>query len=171
MGPSLRGAVGRMACDGCVVSVVYLVVSAAPVVEDIGTLIDALQEADWVVCVAATPTAAVWLDLDALAAQTGNPVRYDQRPVEWPAADAIVAVPATFNTVNKWAAGITDSYAQGLLNEAIGLKVRTIVCPYAKATLAAHPAFGRSLADLKEWGVTVLPNEAGWPAVLDALRR
>lgn len=155
-------------------SVVYLVVSAAPPALQVGTLIDSLRDNGWSVCLAATPTAASWLDVDELSRQTGHPVRHDLRSVEWPHADVIVAAPATFNTINKWAAGISDSFALGILNESIGLKVRTIACPYAKATLAAHPAFDRSLGSLAGWGVEVLPNEcvrAGWTPVLDALDR
>lgn len=152
--------------------VVYLVVSAAPPALQVGTLIDALRDSAWSVCLAATPTAASWLDIDELTHQTGNPVRHDLRPIEWPQADAIIAAPATFNTINKWAAGISDSFALGILNESIGLKVRTIACPYAKVTLAAHPAFDRSLRSLETWGVELLPNEcirAGWTPVLDTL--
>jgi phosphopantothenoylcysteine synthetase/decarboxylase len=69
-------------------------------------------------------------------------------------------VPATFNTVNKWAAGISDTFALGVLNEAIGLKLPIIVAPYAKPSLAAHPAFRVSLEKLNGWGVNVLSNEA-----------
>jgi flavoprotein len=36
-------------------------------------------------------------------------------PDELPAADAVVVARATFNTVNKWAAGITDTFATDLL--------------------------------------------------------
>jgi flavoprotein len=32
-----------------------------------------------------------------------------------------VVAPATFNTINKWAQGISDTLALGLLNEATGL--------------------------------------------------
>jgi phosphopantothenoylcysteine decarboxylase len=76
-----------------------------------------------------------------------------------PRADAIVVAPATFNTINKWSAGISDTFALGILNEAFGLKLPTIVAPYAKPSLAAHPEFGRSLEKLSTWGVNVLPNE------------
>jgi phosphopantothenoylcysteine synthetase/decarboxylase len=38
-----------------------------------------------------------------------------------PRADAVAIAPATFNTINKWVAGISDTFALGLLNEAIGL--------------------------------------------------
>jgi len=48
-----------------------------------------------------------------LAALTGDRVRTGFRipdePDELPAADAVVVAPATFNTMNKWAAGITDT--------------------------------------------------------------
>ncbi|MGH3813712.1 MAG: flavoprotein, partial [Pseudonocardiaceae bacterium] len=69
------------------------------------------------------------------------------------------AVPATFNTINKWAAGISDTFALGILNEAIGLELPIVVAPYAKASLAAHPAFNENLEKLHRWGVHVLPNE------------
>ena len=32
-------------------------------------------------------------------------------------ADAIIVAPATFNTINKWAQDISDTYALGLLAE------------------------------------------------------
>jgi phosphopantothenoylcysteine synthetase/decarboxylase len=67
-------------------------------------------------------------------------------------------VPATFNTVNKWAAGISDTFALGILNEAIGIALPITVLPYAKPSLAAHPAFSASLEKLARWGVQVLPN-------------
>jgi phosphopantothenoylcysteine synthetase/decarboxylase len=67
-------------------------------------------------------------------------------------------VPATFNTINKWAAGISDTFALGILNESIELALPIIVVPYAKPSLAAHPAFNASLRRLNEWGVHVLPN-------------
>lgn len=96
-----------------------------------------------------------------------------------PLADAIIVAPATFNTINKWVAGISDTFALGLLNEAIGLRLPVVLAPYVKPSLAAHPAFERSLRTLTEWGVTVLPNEVirartaqdtfDWTSVLDAL--
>ncbi|MFN2494402.1 MAG: flavoprotein [Pseudonocardiaceae bacterium] len=75
-----------------------------------------------------------------------------------PRADAIAVAPATFNTINKWAAGISDTFALGILSEAIGLRLPIVVVPYAKPSLAAHPAFDVSLGKLTEWGVHVLPN-------------
>jgi hypothetical protein len=34
-----------------------------------------------------------------------------------PPADAIAVAPATYNTINKWAAGISDTLALGILCE------------------------------------------------------
>jgi phosphopantothenoylcysteine synthetase/decarboxylase len=139
--------------------VLYLIVCAAPPARRIGELVDLLIERDWSVCVIATPHAAGWLDTPALTAQTGFPVRHEHNTDSLPNADAVAVVPATFNTINKWAAGISDTFALGLLNEAIGLGLPVTLVPYAKSTLAAHPAFSESLRRLASWGVQVLPNE------------
>lgn len=40
-----------------------------------------------------------------------------------PAPDALVVAPCTFNTANKLVAGISDTLALGLLNEAIGAEI------------------------------------------------
>lgn len=142
---------------------IYLVVCAAPPAQAIGELVHLMQELDWTVCVVATPRAASWIDSAALTRQTGYPVRQDYKrpgdPDALPLADAIAVAPATFNTINKWVAGISDTFALGLLNEAIGLRLPIALAPYAKASLATHPAFAQNLETLREWGVTVLPNE------------
>lgn len=144
--------------------VLHLVVCAAPPAQAIGELVELLQAKKWAVWVVATPRATDWVDSAAVAELTGRPVRDEHRapddPEPLPRADAIAVVPATFNTVNKWVAGISDTFALGLLNEAIGLRLPIVVAPYAKASLAAHPAYARSLQTLGEWGVTVLANEA-----------
>ena len=144
--------------------ILYLVVCAAPPVQRIDELIELLHQAGWRICVIPTPHAASWIDGQELTQQTGYPVRHDHRlpgdPDSLPRADAIAVVPATFNTINKWAAGINDTFALGILNEAIGLKSPIIVAPYAKPSLAAHPAFSVSLEKLNGWGVNVLSNEA-----------
>ncbi|GLZ42120.1 flavoprotein [Actinokineospora sp. NBRC 105648] len=151
--------------------VLYIVACAAPPVRTTRELVAALPE--WTICVILTPTAAEWVDVDALAEQTGFPVRSAPRgpddPRKLPPADLVLVAPATFNTVNKWAAGISDNHALGVLNEAIGLRLPVLVGPWVKPTLAAHPAFGASLAKLESWGVTLLPNEHDNP--VDAVNR
>jgi phosphopantothenoylcysteine synthetase/decarboxylase len=163
--------------------VLYLVVCAAPPAQAIGELVALLKKQRWTICVIATPRAVGWIDTQQLTEQTGYPVRHDYKQPDdqdiLPLADAIVVVPATFNTINKWVAGISDTFALGLLNEAIGLKLPIVVAPYAKPSLAAHPAFGSNLKTLGQWGITVLANEvirpnlAGrpfdWQPVLEAV--
>jgi len=105
----------------------YLVVSAAPPVLRIEELVVALTDSGWSVCVIATPTAASWIDLDALAATTGCLTQvHPRQPHEQeslPRADAVLAAPITFNTINKWAAGSSDTLALGLRNELLCTKV------------------------------------------------
>lgn len=163
--------------------VLYLVVCAAPPVRKIGELIGLLQQHGWSVQVIATPTAATWIDNDTLADQTGHLVRATPRnpddPNSLPLADAVVVAPATFNTINKWAGGINDTLALGILNEALGAQLPIVVSPYAKPSLTAHPAFARSLAALRDAGVHLTDTEAirpakdgqpfRWSVVLDAL--
>ncbi|MEV0346152.1 flavoprotein [Nonomuraea sp. NPDC050680] len=99
-------------------------------------------------------------DSTRLAELTGFPVRSDyKRPEEpdvLPPADAIAVVPATFNTINKWAQGISDTLGLGLLNEALGLGLPLIAVPWPNVALARHPAFANSVAMLREWGVKVI---------------
>ncbi|XUL92098.1 flavoprotein [Streptomyces galilaeus] len=106
-----------------------------------------LRKADrhWDVGVVATPQGLGFLDTEAIETQTGYPIRSawrtpgEARPL--PPADAVVVAPATFNTVNKWAAGISDTLAQGILCEAYGMGIPTAVLPYLNAAQAAHPAY------------------------------
>ena len=94
------------------------------------------QGQGWDVCVIATPDGAKFLDAPDLAGLTGHPVRVRyKRPEEpdvLPPPDAFVIAPATFNTINKLAHGISDTLALGLLNEAIGLGLPIIAVPWPK---------------------------------------
>ncbi len=146
--------------------VLHLVVCAAPPTTQIEGLIRLAHRDGWAVCLVPTPLAATWLDTHALEELTGHPVRSRPRgPDEprLPPADAVAVVPATFNTINKCAAGINDSPALGVVNEAIGLRLPVVVAPYVKPTLAAHPAFARALRDLVDYGFTVLPTNTIQP--------
>jgi flavoprotein len=49
-------------------------------------------------------------------------------PNELPAADAVIVAPATFNTVNKWATGIADTFVVGLLCELMGFGIPSWRC-------------------------------------------
>jgi phosphopantothenoylcysteine synthetase/decarboxylase len=73
-----------------------------------------------------------------------------------PEADAVIVAPATVNTINKWAAGICDTLALGILVEAIGKGLPLVALPFSNYAHAAHPAFIENVGKLRSWGVTVL---------------
>ena len=161
--------------------VLYVVVCAAPAASSVDDLVSRALADDWVVRVIATPMGERFIDAPLLAAMTGDRVRIEFRmpdePDELPKADAVVVAPATFNTINKWAAGVTDTFAAGLLCELTGVGVPILAVPLVKEELARHVAFGRSLEVLRGMGVRILfepqaPPQArmpGWPRVLEEL--
>lgn len=135
----------------------YVIVCAAGIASDISKLITAAQERDWEVGVIATPLAMGFFDPAAVEAQTGRPIRSAWRkpgdPRPFPAPDAVLVAPATFNTLNKWAAGIADTLALGTLCEVYGMGVPIAVLPCVGDALAAHPAYRTSLERLRGMGV------------------
>jgi phosphopantothenoylcysteine synthetase/decarboxylase len=140
--------------------ILYVIVCGSPVARDVGQLVAEAQRDGWDVCLVATPDGRKFIDVPALAAQTGHPVRTHYKnpgdPDVLPPADAMVVAPATVNTVNKLVAGITDTLALGLLVEGQGRGLPIVVMPYTNEAMAAHPAFRAGLDRLREWGVTVL---------------
>lgn len=140
--------------------VLYLIVCAAPRATRTPRLVGLLQGAGWDVCVIATPQALNFVDVGELELLTGHPVRstYKQpdEPDVLPPADAMVVCPATFNTMNKWALGIADTLALGLITEAFGTGVKLVAAPSLNNAQERHPAFARSVETLRECGVTVL---------------
>lgn len=145
--------------------VLYTVCCAAPSALRADALILAAQERGWDVCLVCTPTTARWLqpELPALAHLTGHPVRSDyKRPGEpdvLPAPDAVLVAPATANTLSKWALGISDNLALGLITEAIGLRLPLVAVPSMSEAQAAHPAFRRTCETLRSAGVSLLFSE------------
>ncbi|WP_329102826.1 flavoprotein [Micromonospora sp. NBC_01699] len=140
--------------------VLYVITCGSPLAGHVGRLVTLAQRDDWVVCVVSTPDGRKFLDVPAIEAQTGYPVRsaYKQPadPDLLPPADAMIVAPATVNTINKWAVGITDSLALGLLVEGQGLGLPIVAMPFTNAAMATHPAFRASLDRLRGWDVTVL---------------
>lgn len=163
----------------------YIIAAAAPPVRQLDEACVLARERGWQPCVILTPTAASWVDLDALAAVTSQPVRVQpRRPDEQdplPDADAVLAAPLTFNTINKWAMGISDNLALGLLNELLVAGPPIVAVPCAKMALQAHPAYVPSLERLRVAGVTVVDQAEvidrgpdglaclDWRAVMQAL--
>jgi len=149
------------------VSVLYVIACGSPAARRVGVLVDLAQRGSWDVCVVTTPDGRKFVDVPALSAQTGHPVRsfYKQpgEPDLLPPADAIVVAPATVNTINKWAAGIADTLPLGLLVEGVGKGLPMVALPFTNAAMAAHPAFGESVARLRMWGVTILLGDDVMP--------
>ncbi len=140
--------------------VLYVIACGSPAARRVGTLIDLAQRSGWDVCAVLSPDACKFVDRPALAAQTGHPVRVNYKspgdPDIQPEATAMVVAPATVNTINKWAAGIADTLALGLLVEGVGKGMPLVALPFTNVAMAAHPAFSESITRLRSWGVTVL---------------
>ncbi|WP_306191093.1 flavoprotein [Streptomyces sp. MK5] len=136
----------------------YVVVCAAGIASGVGRLITAAQARGWEVGVIATPVAlGGFFDTAEVERLTGRPIRSAWRspgdPRPFPPPDAVAVAPATFNTINKWAAGTADTLALATLCEAYGLGVPVAVLPCVARTLAAHPAYRESLVRLRAMGV------------------
>ena len=148
--------------------VLYLLGSAAPPVLDIASVVEEAQAQGWDVCLGLTPTAARWLEgyLPGLEALTGHPVRSAYKlpgePDVWPPADAVLVAPATFNTINSWALGLTGSFIVGFAAEAIGKGIPLVTMPCVNSAFLAHPQFDRSVETLRGAGVRVLLGEGGF---------
>ena len=171
--------------------VLYVIACAAPPAAAVGQLVSLAQRRGWDVCVLTTPSARRFTDTGALERQTGYPVRSEYKnpgePDVLPDPDAVIVAPATVNTINKWAAGICDTLALGILVEAIGKRLPIVALPSTNEAHAAHPAFTENIGKLRSWGVSVLfgahvhplaepgagDSDLGtfpWAATLDALQ-
>ena len=131
---------------------------------EVRTLVKLARERAWTVQVIATPAALDFIDAAALEAQTGSPVRSQYRKPGEPRsrpADAIIVAPAGYNTINKWAQGISDTYALGLLAEATGMGVPVVVLPFVNTALASRAPFRRSVEGLRHEGIKVLLGPGG----------
>ena len=130
---------------------VALVVTAAPLARRTRDIYDVLRGAGWAVTVCPTADADGWII---------NPPRHDYlsgriRP------DAVICCPATFNTLNKWAAGINDSPALGVLNDAIGLGTPLLAVPMVGERLSRHPVWPATLNFLTTAGIALLDPVTG----------
>jgi phosphopantothenoylcysteine synthetase/decarboxylase len=147
--------------------VLYVIACGGRPAGDLPHFIESVQTDDWDVCVIATPSGLKFIDAPHLAELTGHPVRFDYKqpdePDILPAPDALAVAPATFNTINKWAGGISDTLALGLLNEALGLGLPVVAVPFPNIALAQHPAFRTSIDRLRQWGVQLIHDPEQHP--------
>jgi phosphopantothenoylcysteine synthetase/decarboxylase len=147
--------------------VLYVVACGGRPAADLPDFVTWTQHQGWDTCVIATPSGLKFLDPDRLTRLTGHPVRsgYKQpdQPDVLPPPGAFVIAPATFNTINKLTAGISDTLATGLLCEAIGAGLPIIAVPFPNQALARHPAYQNSITTLRQWGIRLIYNEGQLP--------
>ena len=136
--------------------------------ERVGEFVVAMRAAGVDVVPVLTPEAARnWVDLAALEAVTGEAPAWDFRQPSTPRMrakpSAVIVAPLTFNTLSKWALGISDNRAMGTLNEALGRGVPIVAVPIVNQGLWGHPAFPGHLASLEGAGVRFLNLADGQP--------
>ena len=160
---------------------VYIVVCAAPPAGHVQEFVELAHERGWEVAAVLSPDAVPFVDVPALERATGHPVRaHWRRPDEAasvPDGEAVVVAPATFNTLNKWAAGIADTVASATLSEYLGRPVPMVAAACVNPDLSRHPTFRRNLDVLAGWGVRVLFDDAAprsdrmapWERIADEL--
>ena len=149
----------------------YIIACAAPPAHDLHLVAPRqIRLLRWEICIVPTPDAIHFLDLDALAAQTTCPIRSEyRRPSEpkLPPPDAMLVAPMTYNTVNKWAAGIADTFALGLLAETIGGGgTRHGGSMGQERAHNRHPAFGHSIELLGACGASIITEQATTPLLI-----
>ncbi len=130
----------------------------------VGVLVRLAQERGWTVHVIATPAALDFIDQAGIEEQTGSPVRSEYSKPGAPRTelpDAVIVAPATYNTINKWALGVSDTYALGVLAEVTGLGIPVVVLPFVNSALACRWPFQRSIETLRAEGVRILLGPGG----------
>ena len=50
------------------------------------------------------------------------------------------------------------------MNEAIGLELPIVMAPWPNTALAKHPAFVRSISELRQWGIKTVFDPGNLPA-------
>ena len=161
------------------IPVLYVVACGAPPATELGSAIRELQTDGWDVCIVATPMALRFIDVPSIEETSGHVVRSEyRRPGEqdpFPSANAVAVAPCTFNTLNKWAAGMSDTLALGILNEFLSSGPPIVAGVWAKESLRRHPAFTLSLRTLRSAGVHFISEGSGpdgfdWDSLRNALK-
>lgn len=163
--------------------VLYLIVCGAAPAPYADHLVRLAREESWDVWVIGTPASRDFVDFKVLQEASGHPVRDSyKRPGEadigMPKADAVIVAPATMNTIGKWANGICDTLATGILGESFAFNVPLVVLPFISDAQAKNPAYVRNVRFLQDCGV-LFPvgisrpgrvRDFPWDAALKALR-
>ncbi len=145
-----------------------IIVCAAGPAGDVANLIEMAHERSWTAEVVATSNARNFISLHTIERLTGYKVRSTYEITAGghrivPSVDALIVAPATYNTVNKLALGIADTYVLSSAAELIGRKVPTVVVPFVNAALGSRAPFSRAVAALRAESVRVLLGTGdGW---------
>ena len=132
-----------------------LVVCGAPLAERAADVAAALVDTGWSVTVVGSPASRGWLDLDAIEAATRRPVVFDQREagqLRGPRPAGVVACPLTMNSAAKAATGIMDTYAAGVLVDAVAVGTPLTLVVTVSNRLWPHPAWTQHLQTLSDAG-------------------
>lgn len=127
-----------------------LVVCAAPLAHRWPDIAAGLTAAGFTVSVILTDNASGW-DIPKPSPDQPDPRR----------ADAWVVAPLTFNSTAKMALGIADTYAHGLLCEAMGSGSQVTAVPMVNEDLFGHPALTGHLKQLRDHGVVFVDPQSG----------
>jgi phosphopantothenoylcysteine synthetase/decarboxylase len=145
-----------------------LIVCGAGPAPHVSVLVDLAHADGWTVQLVATAAAVPMLDLPALQATTGTPVRTNfahsgtGARTRNSAADAVIIAPATYNTINKLALGINDTYPLNVAAEAIGRRTPVVILPFVNAALAARRPFTTAVDQLRAEGVHMIYGSGQW---------
>jgi phosphopantothenoylcysteine synthetase/decarboxylase len=142
-----------------------VVVCGAGPAPKVGVLVALAQAEGWSVRVVLTPAAGGFVDA-GLADEYGVEVRSEFRSgvsgARSKRADAVIVAPATYNSINKLAAGINDTYALNVVAEAIGLGTPVVMLPFVNSALAARRPFTQAVESLRAEDVRVLLGPGEW---------
>ena len=141
-----------------------LVVCGAPLAARAADIAAALEEAGCTVPVPGSAARRGWLDEDAAQAVTGRPVIFEQRDAHQargPRPAAVVACPLTMNSGSKAATGIMDTYAAGVLVDAIATHTPLTIVLMVSNRLWPHPAWAQHLHTLAAAGAKFVSPHTG----------
>ena len=141
-----------------------LVVCGAPLATRTADTAAALVEAGWTVTVVASPASRGWLDTGAVERATGRPVLFDQRQPNQPRGErpaAVVACPLTMNSGSKAATGVMDTYATGVLCDALAMRLPLTVVVMVSNRLWGHPAWAGHLETFAAAGARFVDPKSG----------
>jgi phosphopantothenoylcysteine synthetase/decarboxylase len=142
-----------------------LVVCGAPLAARAPDVARSLGDIGWAVSVVGTPASRAWLDEDAVAAVTGEHPHFDQRdadePRRGPRPSAVVVCPMTMNSGSKLATGIMDTYAAGVMCEALATGTPITAVLMISNRLWGHPAWAGHVSALRSAGVRFADARSG----------